>query len=235
MVDIKTYVVNLDKSVERLSRITHQLNELGMTFVRVPAVYGASLSKQERKRDFALFHSMLAMRRKLLDGEIGCALSHDKIYRRMKSDGIEIALVLEDDVIVSPIIKDVLAMVEEFVDKQKPQVFILSCYDNGRCQKTAIEPIHNATCTDGYVITLPAARAIFDVNYPVVTVADSWHRWEKRLGLQIYQCIPAPVRQYCLGEFHSVIQGEAKGTKAIGVSARDAAHKLKEFLCRLKV
>lgn len=228
---MKTFIVNLDKSVERLARITQQLNDLGMRFERVSAVYGASLSKRELRRDVARFRSIIAMSRKLLAGEIGCSLSHNKIYRRMILDGIDIALVLEDDVLVSPNIKDVLTQIEGFVDKQKPQVFILSCYDKDRCQKTAIEPIHNATCTDGYVITLPAAKVILKANYPVVTVADSWSRWEKALGLEVFQCMPVSVRQFCLGVFRSEIQSETTDKQSLGMSIRKISKKLMRLLC----
>ena len=233
---VKTFVVNLDKSIARLERITRQLAELGMPFERIQAVYGATLSEFERKRDFAKFQSLIVMRRKLLDGEIGCSLSHDKIYRRMETEGIDIALVLEDDVLVYPCMNETLSKIEKFANTTKPQVFILSCYDKDESNNAGIERIHNATCTDGYVITLPAARAILRSNYPVVTTADSWPRWERKLGLQVYQYMPASVRQFCLGEFRSEIQsGKTNGERTLLGVARNVAKKLKRHLCRLKI
>ena len=41
------FVINLDKSTERMAKISKRLDELEIPFERMPAVYGADLSQEE--------------------------------------------------------------------------------------------------------------------------------------------------------------------------------------------
>ena len=41
------FVINLDKSPERMARISNRLDELEIPFERISGVYGAELSKEE--------------------------------------------------------------------------------------------------------------------------------------------------------------------------------------------
>lgn len=41
------FVINLDKSTERMAKISERLNQLGISYERIPAVYGADLSQEE--------------------------------------------------------------------------------------------------------------------------------------------------------------------------------------------
>ena len=36
------FVINLDKSTDRMAKIAKRLDELGMSFERIPGVYGAT-------------------------------------------------------------------------------------------------------------------------------------------------------------------------------------------------
>lgn len=192
---MKTFVVNLDKNVVRMAFMHEQLCRLKVDYERLPAVYGKSLSIEERKSLFSAFRSFLAMGVRLSDGEIGCALSHCEIYRRMDMEHLPIVLVLEDDVEIGDGLRQELLEIESFADVASPQVFLLSSHAVKEKKSGGIERIHGGTCTDGYVITLPAARLIRKANYPVVTVADRWRRWERRFGVKMYRVWPTVVRQ----------------------------------------
>ena len=192
---MKVYVINLDKNVERMGNMSLQLRRLGVDFERIPAVYGASLTKEERKGCFAPFRSFCAMGYKLLVGEIGCALSHCKVYKRMIDNKIGAALVLEDDVVINDLMLTVITNVERFMDAAKAQVFLLSSFGIEEKKVSGIERIKGGMCTDGYVITLPAAKIILRANYPVLTVSDGWARWERQYGVEMYRAWPTVVRQ----------------------------------------
>lgn len=192
---MKIFVINLDKNTERMRFIDAQLKKLSAEYERVPAVYGAELSRNERKEKFAAFHSFLAMGFKMRPGEIGCSLSHVNIYNKMIDADIKYALILEDDVKINSNIIYVLENVEHYLDARKPQVFILSSYGVAQRQNDGIERIQSAMCTDGYVVTLEGAKLISKHNYPVVVVADRWSRFVKRYGLELYRVWPTVVEQ----------------------------------------
>lgn len=192
---MRIFVVNLAKSTDRMASIAAQLMERKVKYERIEAVYGKSLSKEEYGRSVSSLHAFLARGRKLTDGEVGCALSHLEIYRKMIAEQIPVAVALEDDIILDPRFTRAFDEIEMFVDVGKPQVVMLSTLGSRDAGRTGIVKTTSAICTDGYVLTLPAAKIILHANYPVVTVADSWSRWRRRYGLETYRYCPPVVSQ----------------------------------------
>lgn len=120
------FLINLDKNPERLAAADAQLRGLGVDYERFPAVYGKALSREERRRKVRRFRSWCAMGRRLMDGEIGCALSHCGVYQEIVRRGLPCAAVLEDDCKLSPVLPEALREVEEWVDPTRPQVVLLT-------------------------------------------------------------------------------------------------------------
>lgn len=87
------YVINLDRSPERLAQMAADLAAAGLDFRRVRAVAPAAPPREydaasNRRRYLA----------PLLPGEIGCVLSHRAVWRLVAGDGAHrAAVVLEDD------------------------------------------------------------------------------------------------------------------------------------------
>ena len=192
---MKVFVINLDKNYDRMSFMDSQLKELGIGYERVPAVYGKTMSQEEVERDFSRTRSLWAQRRRLSLSEIGCSLSHVKIYSAMIQKNIPVAFVLEDDVVLDSRLQDVISEIESFLSMSKPQVVMLSNHGGNDEYKTGIERVHFCTCSDGYVVNLPAAHLIYKANYPVLTVSDKWDRWEKHFGIETYRAYPSTIRQ----------------------------------------
>lgn len=193
---MKTYVVNLDRNPERMSFMREQLERIGVPFERVSAVYGKSLSPEELRERFSRVRSFIASKKRMSASEIGCALSHVKICRKMVEENVPAALVLEDDAILGPEFADNLREASAFLDPARPQVLLFSGHgvaeEKGR---RGIVSIGSAWCTDAYCITRAAAKLILKANFPVVTVADSFKRWHRRFGLELYRVLPIAVRQ----------------------------------------
>ena len=192
---MKVFVINLDKNVERMSFMKAQLDRLGLVYERFPAIYGKQLSKEDRKSKFSAIRSFCAMGVRLTNGEIGCALSHAMIYRKMMEDNIPFALILEDDIEIDDCFCDVIKRAAEFIESIKPQVVLLSSHGCRQKHENDVERITSGMCTDGYLITNSAARTLYKANYPVITVADRWNRWVKYCGLELYRIWPTVVRQ----------------------------------------
>ena len=82
---------------ERLLFMQKQLKELNVEFRVIEAVDGKSLTEE----DLSLYSKKMARKcckRELSVGEIGCALSHAKIWELVIKEKLEEVLVLEDDV-----------------------------------------------------------------------------------------------------------------------------------------
>ena len=91
---MKIYLVNMDRSTDRLSIMKERLSNLGLTFERISAVDGYKLSQVEKEMVVA---PNLRYPYNLTLGEVGCFLSHKKCWQEFLNSNEEWALILEDD------------------------------------------------------------------------------------------------------------------------------------------
>jgi glycosyl transferase family 25 len=103
------WVVNLERSVDRRERMRHQLNGLGLAYEFVKAVDGRELTDQDLAKWCEPSAAVAIIKRELTRGEVGCSLSHLRLYDRMIQEGHEEAVILEDDVNVNPVFVDIFS------------------------------------------------------------------------------------------------------------------------------
>lgn len=189
---MRVFLINLDKNKDRLEKSATILNALGVAFERVEAVYGKDLSAEEKNDAVDNFRWRCAQGRRIRDGEIGCALSHHKIYKLMQEDDIDCACILEDDNVYRDNFKVVLGDVERLIDPTKPQVVLLSNCTDDRCfgNETQLKKAKGDQWTSSYVITRPAAKAMLNANLPIQAPCDSWQRWTRRGIISLYHSFP---------------------------------------------
>ncbi len=76
----KVYIINLDKDVERMEFMSKQMQDLGIDFERVSAIYGKEYNFGDE------YDEALAIKKNgqpLVPGEIGCAKSHKLCYEKI--------------------------------------------------------------------------------------------------------------------------------------------------------
>jgi len=101
---IPAYLINLDRSVERLVTMREMFDRIDVPFERVAAIDGRSLTDEQRAVHLAR-RGPLALE----SGELGCLLSHRAIWRRIAAGASDYGAVFEDDVQVSPRLRSLLA------------------------------------------------------------------------------------------------------------------------------
>ena len=74
-VPIPVYVLNLDRSTDRLAHITGQLSAMSMPFVRIAAVDGRAYPTTDDP-EYSAARTRRFMGRELNAGELGCHQSH---------------------------------------------------------------------------------------------------------------------------------------------------------------
>ncbi len=84
----KVIYINSKRRADRYIRMQKRLSDQGIEAERVEAVWGGTVNPASYKYE-AL--------RKLTLPEIGCFLSHREVYERIKAEGWERSLILEDD------------------------------------------------------------------------------------------------------------------------------------------
>jgi glycosyl transferase, family 25 len=111
--DINVYVINLDRSPERLAQISKRLANLQIPFERV-AAFDASKSDlslfQIDRRTFAKVHGRNSIR----DAEIGCHQSHVNVLNSFMRSDKQFAVVFEDDIHVGEGLSATLDQLKEW-------------------------------------------------------------------------------------------------------------------------
>ena len=104
---LDTLYINLDCRVDRRENIESQLSAFNIKAQRVSASVGGELTQEQKLFvNFEDFYCL--MKRAISNGEIGCALSHRRVWQQIVDKNIDYALVLEDDVIIDKRLVDLL-------------------------------------------------------------------------------------------------------------------------------
>ena len=194
---MNVYVINMDRDCDRMQAVGSQLRSLGVAYNRFSAVDAKRLDRSELNGAVNRFRWWCAVGRPVRIGEIGCAMSHYAIYKKMGQDDLKVACVLEDDVILDGRFNEVLEFAERNIDTNKPQVFLLSNHTRVVDDE---KDWHIVACkrdmyTEGYVITEPAAKALLGANFPMQTPCDWWGRWAGRGIIELYHVFPTVCSQ----------------------------------------
>lgn len=102
--EMPIFVINLERSTDRLNHVARQLADQAIHFERIPAVDGAAMPVEA----MAAFVAARPRPGGLVwkPGQVGCLLSHTEAWRRLVQTGASHALVLEDDIRVSRDLKE---------------------------------------------------------------------------------------------------------------------------------
>ena len=194
------YVITLKKSTERRQTMTKRLERLGLEFSFTNAVVGRDIHYTEKNRLCSQKRQRF-LRSPLSNGALGCLMSHRAIWQKMLEDGIDSALILEDDAIITPEILDVLPRLE----KLKGHFDVISLHDMKGLPLIDIAQIsdsHRLTTTRynnigavSYVISQKAAKHLLDLSLPALFEVDVlMNRWWDH-GLQTLLVTPQVVNE----------------------------------------
>ncbi len=96
--EIPVFVINLDRRPDRRDFMARQLDGMGVEWERFPAVDAAAVPEAEMAKTFDLDDPIIRMG----PGSRGCTLSHLEVMRRVAAGKAPAALVIEDDLELSP-------------------------------------------------------------------------------------------------------------------------------------
>ncbi|MBK9361651.1 MAG: glycosyltransferase family 25 protein [Rubrivivax sp.] len=195
---LHTWVINLDRDRERLQRIAGQLASTGLDWTRLSAVYGRDLPADEQQRllDSATYRRRHGMEPAL--GELGCYLSHVAVMRALLASAHRFALVLEDDVLLTPALVPVLQGL--LAHPSRWDMVKLSAVHSGTPQPyLELAPGHHlavmlSRCTgsSAYLINRRAAESYLSHILPMTLPYDHVFDQGWTFGLQVRLVTPTP-------------------------------------------
>jgi glycosyl transferase family 25 len=191
------------RSTERRAHITAELDRIGVDYDIVEAVDGRDLDMDDPDTLASIAPSMLNSDW-FLPSHVAVAMSHLRVYRKILADGLDWALVLEDDV-------DVPADLESLVDAlaghlDGAEIALLN-YDSKDPLKMSREglvdlpsskvlvlplDVYRVVSGAAYVITRKACERMDESVLPVRAKCDNWGHHYSEGALDRVRCVVPP-------------------------------------------
>lgn len=210
---MKTFIINLERSVDRRTYMEQQCSKLSFLNIEfINAIDGRSMSKEERATAFneEKFKARYSINPR--PGEIGITLSHQKCYKKIVEEHIPHALILEDDISLRIDIKEELDLIEKLMQTDVPKIILLSGWYYYSSTTYLIEQYKLANVYDGvlahsYVINFAAAKLLIEAC-PYI-LADDWY-YIRRKGIKLQAVLPHLIDQQWNGDFLTTVNVEPR-------------------------
>ena len=197
------YVINLARSLDRRAHITAELKKVGLHYEIVTAVDGQDLDLNDTAVIDPSFHRIA-----LTAGSAGARLSHLSVYKKIIEDGLDKALVLEDDVVLP---HDLANLVESVARHLSGAEVALLSVDSPTACKLSVEgsaplpagrvlalpiDIRQPRSAGAYVITREACERMVKGSLPIRIQADMWWDFYREGMIDRVRCVvPLPVHK----------------------------------------
>lgn len=145
------FVLNLDRSVDRWARSQASMEKAGLDVIRLSAVDGRKLSREELDAQSTKLALYLQPR-----GVIGCYLSHRKFWQMAVDDNLQYAIIMEDDV----------RLVDDFKEK---------LYDNIEELRTQVNASYYHIHIIHYII-FTIYYSLYTIHYILFTIIAIHHK-----------------------------------------------------------
>lgn len=143
----KIFVINLDRSTERLKNCRDQSKKFNFRFERFPAIEGNKLTKQQLSLIHPTCKYFLCTR-----GMMGCGLSHYFLLQKIVDEKIQTAMILEDDFVWK---EDTISKLEKIRD-----------FDQGLVKLSCIGPFCSKDNDQPQLCPFALGNAAYLIRYP---------------------------------------------------------------------
>jgi glycosyl transferase, family 25 len=200
---MKIFYINLDKDIKRRDSMERQLASANLNYERISAVYGQNMSKEALEKCYSRRKALRCQCRELRLSEIGCAMSHIHVYRKIVDEKLPYALILEDDVVIPEGFGDVIGSIERLIQADRPEILLLSpasvdLRHSGAMRASGnykADPFIGGFFASSYIVTRLAALSLLQELYPVSMEADNWKRLNKFKVSDFYVLSPCLIEQ----------------------------------------
>jgi glycosyl transferase family 25 len=162
------WIINLDKSIDRMEKIKNNFDKFGIKYNRFSAIYGKNVSEEYMK-----FNVNFVCKRLLCNyGIIGCAASHKKLWQQLINSNENFYIIFEDDIEINEKSFDIIKKIIPFLEKKEHDIdyINLSCVNFGCTIEETEFTIDNYNFgkpymplqTGSYIITKKGAKKLLN-------------------------------------------------------------------------
>jgi glycosyl transferase family 25 len=199
---MQVHVINLKEATERRKSIVVQLEKLNLPFEIFEAIKGMSLSDEELSEQVDM-NEVVKYPIWLSRNAIGCALSHNGVFRKIINSDNEWHLILEDDVNLDNEIVEIFNHIQQNKKIYKGHLILLYCISVNGFVMLSKQPIdsltkyriHKVLSNDelsgagAYIIHRDTAKKILTTNTPVKVTNDIWHYFFVQGAIDQIDCV----------------------------------------------
>lgn len=219
MAQTSVFVINLDRSKDRLQHVATEVAACGLDWDRVAAIYGtpAALNFVNQAAFRRRHHAALRL------GEVGCYLSHYKALGAFLDTGAPRGLILEDDVVLHPGLPSVLHALEDCADEWD-LVKLHATHPGGVIERRQLVGSYRLVSlafrhgsAAAYLVNRLAAQRLRDGMLPMTVPYD--HEFDRawKYGIKLRSVMPFPVKRR---KMPSTITASAQADPSERVNAR---------------
>ncbi|CAA2140073.1 hypothetical protein HYPP_01759 [Hyphomicrobium sp. ghe19] len=198
---IPIFLINLDRSKDRLAYMRRQAAELGLQMERLPAVEGRNVPEWLR--------SEFTPSTRMSDGEVGCYASHLVAARTIVARDLPYAIVLEDDAELSAGFNAIAARAVASVPADWDYLHLCTRFKKTVVRVVAIDGEHSLvryplppSRTAAYILSNAGARKWLAPMQRVRAIdLDNRFAWQQ--DLKVYGVFPA-IAEGCSGSASTV-------------------------------
>ncbi|MBO0764307.1 MAG: glycosyltransferase family 25 protein [Hyphomicrobiaceae bacterium] len=199
---LPVFVINLDRSTDRLAKMRGQCAAIGVSFERFPGVLGTDLPPALKPYFCDAAGNIVSP---LRPAEIGCYASHLGVWQRVVEVGLPAAMVCEDDAILPSGIDGLVDEILKFLPPDWDMVLLASI------SSEATKPLHVLSsgasivryskvpgCMACYLISRAGAAKMLRAVAPRMWTNDVDSRWPWKFGMDTYGVLPRLVEWWNL-------------------------------------
>lgn len=196
------FLINLDRSRHRLEDVDKSMKQLGLDYERVSAIDGRVISTSDINAAYS--HKLNAERYNydLTQGEIACYMSHRKAWQKLLDSDHQAAIILEDDIVLSPAFAhlhhataeiensaysdwDIIKLAQPFKPKESRQLDTIGDFQ-------LVDYIKPPMGACGYLISRKGAKKML-ARTPFFRPVDVDMQWQWETGAHVLGLLPYTV------------------------------------------
>lgn len=181
------FLINLDRSKERLHKIKPLVEQLGFNVERIAAVDGSLLPDNIIKEKVNEKKYLKQMGEFPKRGTVGCSLSHIKAWEKFLQSNSEFAIIFEDDISFDP--QKMKKIIEELIQNQHLwDVVTFEIHRKGnpltlkklKNQQELVVYLTEVTDAGAYILNRQAAKKLLAKTLPINMPIDLYYGrgWE---------------------------------------------------------
>jgi GR25 family glycosyltransferase involved in LPS biosynthesis len=196
---IKTFVIHLGRAKGRRARVDKLLKGTPYSARILDAVDGALIPEAERNAVISvepLFQPAYPFA--IGPGEYGCFQSHRVAWQAILDEDLDAALILEDDVALTPTFADAVALAQEHVGtfgyiqfqvRSVDESAVVSQFGGARIVQPRVTPLR----TSAQLVSCTAARSLLAMTETIDRPVDTFLQSHWRTGLHLTCVVPSGV------------------------------------------